>query len=43
MVAADPADQRGEVTRVGEIPAQDRGEDKVLQDVPGGPDRFLII
>jgi hypothetical protein len=43
MVPAEVADQRGELPRVGQIAAQEEGEDKLLQNVPGSPDSFLII
>jgi len=43
VVPAEVADQRGKLLGVRELPAKQAGEDKLVQNVPGGPDSFLII
>jgi len=43
VVPAEVADQRGKLLGVRELPAKQAGEDELLQNVPGGPDSFLII
>src|SRR5712692_5544140 len=42
-MASQPADQRREVTGVGDLMADNRGENELLQDVPRGARGFLVV